>query len=43
MEQADFKEVWRDQRYQAFRQAILTDRSKISICQNCSEGAKVWA
>lgn len=43
IEQADFKEVWRDQRYQAFRQAILTDRSKISICQNCSEGAKVWA
>ena len=43
IEQTDFNEVWRDQRYQAFRQAILTDRSKISICQNCSEGAKVWA
>lgn len=43
LEQTDFRSIWQDQRYQSFRQAILSDRNKIDICQNCSEGAKVWA
>lgn len=43
LDQADFNTIWSDKQYRAFRQAILTGRNKIDICQNCSEGAKVWA
>lgn len=38
----DFSSVWKSERYTDFRRAILTGRNQISICQNCSEGAKVW-
>lgn len=38
-----FKHVWKSQAYNGFRQAVLTHRNQIDICQNCSEGAKVWA
>lgn len=43
IENTSFEEVWNHPQYQAFRQAVLTDRNSIDICQNCSEGAKVWA
>lgn len=39
---ASFKNIWHNPQYNSFRQAILTGRNKIEICQNCSEGAKVW-
>lgn len=39
----DFREVWRGEAYQRFRQAILKSRSEIDICTNCTEGTKVWA
>lgn len=39
---APFKNIWHNPQYNSFRQAILTGRNKIEICQNCSEGAKVW-
>lgn len=38
-----FKKVWRHPQYQAFRKQVFTDRESIDICQNCSEGTKVWA
>lgn len=38
-----FNSIWRSKPYEGFRQAILTHRNQIDICQNCSEGAKVWA
>jgi radical SAM protein with 4Fe4S-binding SPASM domain len=38
-----FKEVWRSNRYQNFRSALLTSRKEIDICSNCSEGTQVWA
>jgi radical SAM protein with 4Fe4S-binding SPASM domain len=38
----DFKEVWSSDSYRQFRNSILTNRSQIDICQNCSEGSKVW-
>lgn len=41
--QADFISIWNDKKYRAFRQAVLTHRNQIDICQNCSEGTKVWA
>lgn len=38
----DFSALWKSKRYSDFRKSILTGRNQISICQNCSEGAKVW-
>ncbi len=37
-----FAEIWRSVPYQSFRQTLLRSRSKIDICQNCTEGTKVW-
>lgn len=42
LKEGDFKAIWKSDRYQAFRGAVITNRSQIDICQNCSEGAKVW-
>lgn len=38
----DFQQIWKNKTYRNFRQAILTGRNQIEICQNCSEGAKVF-
>lgn len=43
LEEKSFKLIWNSKRYQNFRKAVLTQRNQIDICQNCSEGAKVWA
>ena len=40
---ASFSEIWQGQAYQQFRTALLTARSNIEICKNCTEGTKVWA
>ena len=40
---SSFKEIWKSKSYQNFRKNILTNRNKIDICQNCTEGTKVWA
>ncbi len=37
------KHIWKGEKYQSFRSGILTNRSEIEICKNCSEGSKVWA
>ncbi|MCS6992183.1 MAG: SPASM domain-containing protein [Chitinophagales bacterium] len=36
------QEIWFGEPYRQFRHKILTGRSNIDICSNCSEGAKVW-
>lgn len=38
-----FKEIWKAKSYQGFRKGVLSNRSQIDICKNCSEGSKVWA
>ena len=38
-----FAQVWQSEAYQNFRAAVLRSRSEIEMCQNCSEGVKVWA
>jgi radical SAM protein with 4Fe4S-binding SPASM domain len=38
-----FEEVWKGERYNNFRQAILKSRKEIDICTNCTEGTKVWS
>ena len=40
---AGFRKIWQSQRYHAFRKSILTNRSGIDMCRNCSEGTQVWA
>lgn len=37
-----FSEIWQGEAYQNFRRNILGARSQIDICQNCTEGTKVW-
>ena len=37
------REIWESEGYQDFRKQLLSSRSQIDICQNCSEGTKVWA
>jgi hypothetical protein len=38
----NFKEIWYSDAYNNFRNQLLKSRSQIDICQNCSEGTKVW-
>lgn len=37
-----FREIWHGDAYQNFRSRILMSRKDIDICQNCTEGLKVW-
>lgn len=43
LKQEDFKQVWFSPEYENFRRSILKGRSQIDICNNCTEGTKVWA
>lgn len=43
LQQKSFKEIWFGEAYNEFRRNLLTSRSKIDICTNCTEGTKVWA
>jgi len=37
-----FRSIWSNPNYKKFRTEILTSRKNIDICQNCSEGLRVW-
>jgi radical SAM protein with 4Fe4S-binding SPASM domain len=37
-----FQDVWRSESYNMFRNKVLSGRKNIDICQNCTEGTKVW-
>ena len=43
LKKQSFKELWKSDKYQNFRQSILKSRQEIDICKNCSEGTKVLA
>lgn len=34
----EFKEIWKNEKYKAFRKRIMTDRKSVDMCANCSEG-----
>lgn len=34
--------IWEGDSYDGFRSQLLTNRKSIDICQNCTEGTKVW-
>jgi radical SAM protein with 4Fe4S-binding SPASM domain len=38
-----FSEIWNSSAYNRFRASLLKSRSSIDICNNCTEGTKVWA
>lgn len=38
-----FRELWHSNAYNDFRRQLLTARSSIEMCRNCSEGSPVWA
>ena len=42
LNERSFKEIWFNGSYTKFRSALLKSRKEIDICQNCSEGTKVW-
>jgi radical SAM protein with 4Fe4S-binding SPASM domain len=37
-----FPEIWHGEKYDHFRASLLKSRNEIEICQNCTEGTKVW-
>lgn len=37
-----FKDIWFGNKYNKFRQQIINNRQSIDICQNCTEGLKVF-
>jgi radical SAM protein with 4Fe4S-binding SPASM domain len=37
------KTIWKSEPYKRFRRQLFSDRKEIDICQNCSEGSKVWS
>lgn len=37
-----FLKIWKGEAYKEFRSKVLIGRKNISICQNCTEGTKVW-
>jgi radical SAM protein with 4Fe4S-binding SPASM domain len=41
-QQTPLKEIWTSKPYNNFRSALLINRQQIDICQNCTEGTKVW-
>ena len=42
MRKAAFRDIWRSDAYQQFRQSIIRGRKQIDICANCSEGCNVF-
>lgn len=40
--ETNFKNIWKSDRYKKLRKQILTSRQDVDICNNCSEGSKVW-
>ncbi len=41
--EASFGAIWRGDAYRAFRRTLTQRRGAIDICQNCTEGTRVWA
>ncbi|MEZ4911329.1 MAG: radical SAM/SPASM domain-containing protein [Saprospiraceae bacterium] len=39
----NFATIWKNAEYRNFRALIIKGRDNIDICQNCTEGCKVWS
>lgn len=42
LSESNFANIWKSDRYKSLRKQILTARQTVDICNNCSEGSKVW-
>ena len=42
IDKLSFKEIWQGKSYNNFRKALLSSRKEISMCENCTEGTKVY-
>jgi radical SAM protein with 4Fe4S-binding SPASM domain len=42
LKELSFTQLWKGERYSAFRSAVLRSRQEVDICKNCTEGTKVW-
>ena len=42
LKQSNFYDIWQGEAYERFRSKLLKGRDQIDICQNCTEGCKVW-
>jgi radical SAM protein with 4Fe4S-binding SPASM domain len=42
LKSSPFKKIWQSPDYRSFRQKILKGRKEIDICQNCTEGTRVF-
>jgi radical SAM protein with 4Fe4S-binding SPASM domain len=42
IKQERFRSIWKSEAYRRFRKQVFSKRKAIDICQNCSEGSKVW-
>lgn len=43
LKEQSFAEIWNGERYDEFRQSLLTSRSEIEMCRNCTEGGRIFA
>ena len=37
-----FKEIWNSSKYNQFRKAVMSSRSSVEMCKNCTEGTAIW-
>lgn len=42
IQKANFKEVWFGELFNEFRKKILNNRNSFEICNNCTEGGRIW-
>ena len=42
LKKSSLKQIWYETNYNKFRTNILKGRDQIEICQNCTEGCKIW-
>ena len=42
LSQETFSEIWNGTKFRLFRRVLLSDRSSIEICRNCTSGLKRW-
>jgi radical SAM protein with 4Fe4S-binding SPASM domain len=43
LKQKTLKEIWANNSYKDFRLKLSKGRNEIDICNNCTEGCKVWS
>jgi radical SAM protein with 4Fe4S-binding SPASM domain len=37
-----FREIWRGEKYESFREKVMRDRKLVDICSTCPEGRRLF-